>query len=252
MTPSPFATQILVFSALMVGGAGGAASQTATKQETPVELAKVIARTINDNKLKAPGAEIAFESATSHENVVELRFVANDAAALLNLKSGADQTRLIHATFYCNESRITYLKRGIVIHELIATLQNSDRIEFTFDLSTCDSLPKPKLADPSALAEFAVTVAKAEHDNANKRPDLSVRLVEVTSHQGVVDEHSIVLDAAIAARLQANRRQYGAILAGFFCTRYRMFILQGLTIHYFVSLPDGSEVIDFTFGSSSC
>jgi hypothetical protein len=231
-----------------------AASETANNQgpNTAVEIAKAVAHTISASALKAPGAQIAFESATSHDNIVEVRFVANDFAVFSRLKSSVDHIRLVKASYYCNESRITFLKQGVVMREIIATSNNSDQIEFTFDISTCGSLPKSKLADSKALAEFALTAAKAENEELGKPSNSPFRLDAATAHQGVVDERFIVLDTSVAAGTRANPSNIKGILTGYFCGKYRNFISQGLVFHHFFVLPDGSPVTDFTIDRSNC
>ncbi|HWN49419.1 MAG TPA: hypothetical protein VNO18_06255 [Xanthobacteraceae bacterium] len=254
MTSFRLATRIVAIAALIGGAFGEAQSQIANSQgpKTPVEMAKAIAQTISANTLKAPGAPIAFESATSHDNFVEVRYVANDAAVFARLKSNVDQIRLDKASYYCNESRIAYLKQGVVMHEVIATSNNSDQIDFTFDRSSCDSLPKSKLADSKTLAEFARTVAKAENEALGQPSNSPFRLDGATAHQGIVDERFIVLDASARASTQANRGNITGVLTGYFCSKYRNFISQGLVFHHFFVLPDSSPVIDFTIDRSNC
>jgi hypothetical protein len=161
---------MVAVTALISWVVGKAEAQTISGQrpQTVAETAKAIANTINATAPKTPGAAISFESATSHDNIVEMRYVANDAAVFVRLKSTIDQMRLAKTSYYCNESRVAYLRQGIVMREVIATSNNSDQIEFTFDKSSCDSLPKAKLADPKRLAELAAAVAKAENDTIAK------------------------------------------------------------------------------------
>ncbi|HEX9323775.1 MAG TPA: hypothetical protein VF913_16900 [Xanthobacteraceae bacterium] len=254
MTPFRISTRIVAVTALIGVAFDEGVSQTLNNQapNTPIEIAKAIARTITASTLKAPGAQIAFESATSHENIVEVRFVANDPAVFSRLKSNADHIRSVKASYYCNESRIIYLKHGVVMREIIATSNNNDQIEFTFDVSTCDSLPKSKLADSKALAEFALTVAKAENEQLGKPSNSPFRLDAATAHQGVVDERFVVLDASSALSAQANYGNIKGILTGYLCGKYGNFISQGLVFHHFFVLPDGSPVIDYTIDRSKC
>jgi hypothetical protein len=144
------AIRIVAVAVLIGGPFGEATSQTVSNQgpKTPVEIAKAIAGTINASTPKVPGAQIAFESATSHDNIVELRYVANDSAIISRLKSTADQTRLAKASYYCNEARISYLKQGVVMHEIVATSDNSDHIEFTFDIQLATVCPNRSRLTP--------------------------------------------------------------------------------------------------------
>jgi len=248
------AIRIVAVAVLIGGPFGKATSQTVSNQgpKTPAEIAKAIAATINASTPKVLAAQIAFESTTSHDNIVELRYVANDSAIISRLRSTADQTRVAKASYYCNEARISYLKQGVVMREIVATSDNSDHIEFTFDISTCDRLPKPKQADSKTLAEFALTAARTENAELGKPSNSWFRLDRATAHQGIVDERFISLDASAAASAQANRGNIRGILTGYFCGKYRDFIFQGLAFHHFFVLPDGSPVIDFTIDRSNC
>jgi hypothetical protein len=259
MTSFRLAIRILAATALVSGAFAEAKSQTANNQgpKTPVEMARAIANTISANTVRARGAPIAFVSATSHDNVVELRYVANDAATFSRIKGNADQVRLSKASYYCNESRIAYLKQGVVMHEVIAASNNSDALDFTFDKSSCDSLPKSEPADFKTLSEFALTVAKAENEAAKiealgQSPKSPFHLDGATAHQGIVEERFIVLDASARASTEANRSNIRGVLTGYFCGKYRNFISQGLVFHHFFVLPDNSPVIDFTIDRSTC
>src|SRR5207244_2561970 len=140
------AIRIVAAAALIGAALGEADGQTAGTPPTPAETAKAIANGIASNTVKVPGAPLAFESATSHDNVVELRYLANDTG-FGRLKTSTEQIRLLKVAYYCKESRLAFLKLGVVIHEVIATAANTDKIDFTFDKSSCDILPKATLAD---------------------------------------------------------------------------------------------------------
>jgi hypothetical protein len=247
-----FATAIL--AGAMTTTAGSQTNSTDNREpKTAPEIAKAIAATVAASAIKTPGAPIAFDSALSHDNVVEMRYVANDLAAFSRLKGSAEETRLTKAYYYCNESRVTYLNQGVVMHEVVATSDHTDQIDFTFDKSVCDSLPRPALADPAKLAELALSAAKAESES----PDATAanplfRMDGATAHEGVVEERHIVTDAQAKPRVQASRNTIVAISTGYFCDKYREVILQGLAFHHVFVLPDGSSVIDFTINKSSC
>jgi hypothetical protein len=251
-----FAVRIVAATALVAGAFGEASGQTASGQgpKTLAEIAAAMANTVSANTVRAPGAQITFESSSSHDNVVELRYVVSDAAAIARLKSNADQVRLVKASYYCNESRIAYLKQGVVMHEVVAASDNSAQIDFTFDKSSCDSLPKvmPAQADFKTLALLAQTVAKIQNEALGKPSSSPFRLNGATAHQGIVEEHFIVLDPSTRASTEANSSKIKAVLAGYLCTKYRDFMLQGLAFHHFFALTDGSPVIDFTLDKSNC
>jgi len=244
---TPFRSSTRIFTALILGGAmsGAAWSQTGNDQDRKAlaETAKAIALTINANTQRTPGAPIAFESATSHDNFVELRYVANDAAAFARLKASVDKVRLDKASYYCNDSRIAYLKQGVVMHEILLAPNRSDKLDFIFDRESCDSLPRPNLADPKTLADFAITVAKAENETTDKNSVF--RIDRAVAHQGVVDERFIFSP-------QANRINIVGFFTGYYCSKYREFISQGLVFHHSFVLPDGSPVVDFTIDKSRC
>jgi hypothetical protein len=140
------------------------------------------------------------------------------------------------------------------MHEVIAMPGDSDQIEFTFDKSSCDALPNAQLADSKTLAELALTVAKAQNDAAGneasgKASNPSFHLEGATAHQGIVDERFIVPDQSAN---QANRGKIVAVATGYFCTKFRDVISQGLAFHQFFVLADDSPVIDFTVDRSNC
>jgi hypothetical protein len=249
----------IVAAAALIGAALGEANgQTAGNPAppTPAETAKAIANGIAASTVRVPGAPLAFESATSHDNVVELRYLANDTG-FARLKTSTEQMRLVKVAYYCKESRLAFLKLGVVIHEVVATAANTDNIDFTFDKSSCDSLPKATLADPKTLAESALTVAKAENEATGneafgKNSTGPFQLSEATAHQGVVDERFTVPASTANAITPANRGKITALVTGYFCTKYRDVISQGLTFHHFFVLADHSPVIDFTVDRSNC
>jgi hypothetical protein len=147
------ATRVLAAAALLGGAFGSANGQTANKPPTIAEVAKAVASVIDTGVSKTPGAPIAFQSATSHDNVVEMRYVANDAAGFVRLKANVEQARLLKASFFCKDKLLGYLKLGVVVHEVIATSANSDKVEFTFDKSSCEALPKETQADSNTLTD---------------------------------------------------------------------------------------------------
>jgi hypothetical protein len=86
-----------------------------------------------------------------------------------------EKVRATKASRYCTESHIAAMRQRRVMHEIATVPDNSDHIDFTIDISTCDVLPKPQPADATTLAEFARNVAKAEHSR-KQQPGASYRL----------------------------------------------------------------------------
>jgi hypothetical protein len=256
-----FAARSLAAAALICLVGVEAESQTANtgRPKTTAEMARDIALTFTNSAsaLNAPSAPVTFVSATSRDNIVEVRYVAKDNAIFARLKNNSDQMRLGKASYYCNESRISYLKQGVVIHEMIATSNNSDQFDFTFDKSSCDHLPNAKLAGSAALAELALTVAKVENEanktEASGKPlNSPFQFNGATAHQGIVDERFVVRDASAKASVQASRGNMEGFARGYLCSKYRDFIFQGIVFHHFFVLADGSPVIDFTIDRSNC
>jgi hypothetical protein len=250
-------TRVIAAAALIGGALGEANGQTANKPPTIAEVAKAVASVIDTSLLKTPGAAIAFQSATSHDNVVEMRYVANDPAGFARLKANANQTQLLKAAYFCKDKLLGYLKLGVVVHEVIATPGNSEHVDFTFDKSSCDALPSERKADSNTLTELALTVAKAQNEAAEnevlgKAADAPLRLNGAALHQEIVDEHFIFPDPLANASAQANRSKIAAVVTGYFCAKYRDAISQGLAFHPLFVLADNNPVIDFTIDRSSC
>jgi hypothetical protein len=256
-----FVARGLVATALICGVVVEAESQTANsgRPKTTAEMARDIARTITDSasSLNAPNGPIFFVSALSRDNIVEVKYVTKDNAIFAGLKSSSDQMRLGKSSYYCNEARISYLKQGIVIQEIIITSNNGDQFDFTFDKSSCEGLPKAKLADSTTLAELALTVAKVENEanktEASGKPlNFPFQFNGATAHQGIVDERFIVRVPSTRASVQANRGNMEGFVRGYLCSKYRDFIFKGIAFHHFFVLADDSPVIDFTIDRSNC
>jgi hypothetical protein len=241
-------TRILLATALVVATFGAAASQSADPRGrmTPAELAKAIANTISATLSPVPGASIFLESVISRGNVVEMRYVMTDPAAFVRLKGNVEETRVIKASYYCNESRIAYLKQGVVIHEVVAVADGSGQLDFTFDESSCDNLPKPTQADAKTLAELALTTAKAENESPAKSSTADFRLVEATAHEGVVEERFLV------AHNPMDRVRTMQILRGYFCAQHHDTVFRGLVFHLVFVLTGDVPVLDLAIDRSRC
>ena len=249
-----FAMRRTAVAVLVVGGlscvAVGQTVQNGTT--TPADMARAIAHAIDANALKAPGAAIVFESAASHDNVVELKYRANDAAAFARLKGNLDKIRIDKASYYCNAARIAVLKQGVVVHEVIASADNADRLDFTFDTSSCERLPRPTPADAKTLAAFAVTAAKAENDTAGQPSTAAFRLSSASALDGVVEERFTVQDPSGGANTRANSGKIAGVLKGYYCSKYHDQIARGLVFHQSFVLPDNSPVFDLKIGNADC
>lgn len=139
---------------LLVAANGEAGSQTAGNPEpkTPAEVAKAIAHAIDTNVPKRQNVPITFQSATSHDNIVEVHYTAKDARFFPHNEAERDNRRLGLAGYFCFNNRISlFRKYGVVVHQVLAAPDNSAPFEFTIDQSTCAAL----IADAKTLAEAA-------------------------------------------------------------------------------------------------
>ena len=223
---------------------------------TPAEMAKAIARTIDANTMKMATGPTSFVSATAHDNIVEILYATRDAKFFAENKANAESTRLTFAHFYCDASRKSYLNSGVVIHQTLTSPDNSDRVEFTADRATCASLSAaPSIADAQTLAKTAQTVAQTENTtNKSLKPNVNTpfRIEDATSHDGIVEIRSSVVDASIEEKIKANPRPMIGILQGYYCDKYGDYIRSGLSLHAIILLANGTPVVDFTIDKSSC
>lgn len=233
-----------------VGATLGAAA--AQGPQTPAEIASAIADTIRANTRTAPGSPITLSSATSHDNVVEIRYVVTDAAMFARFKGSAESSRLSLAAHFCTESRKEALIQGVVVHEVFAMSSPNDQVEFTIDKSSCDSLTRVAPADAKTLAELALAAAKAENATASSQSQSAYHLVEATAHQGVVDLRFVVRDASTAAAMQAEQRNLAGYVAGYLCGKYLDSIHRGLVFHSVFAVTNGPPTIEFTIDRSAC
>ncbi len=234
-----------------MSGAAAAQNTAATQaQKTPAEMARAIANTITATTHITPGSPITFVEATSHDNVVEIRFVVTDAAAFARFKANAEPARIAKTSYYCNESRIDYLKQGVVIHDILALSGGRDQVETTIDKSSCDRLPRPAQADAKTLTELALAAAKTENEPAENRSQSAFHFAGATAHQGVVDLRFVFRDAAAAAAV--DQQKLVAVLSVYMCTKYRDSIVRGLVFHPVFALANDPPTIDFIIDRSKC
>jgi hypothetical protein len=139
---------------------GEADSQKASNAEpkTAAELATAIAIAIDTKIPKTPNVPIVFESASSHDNFIEVHYRATDARFFPHNKAEGDERRLRLTNYFCFTPQIWLFRRnGVVIHQVLAAPDNSAPFEFTIDQSTC-----------AAMIEDAKTLAQ---EIERKRPE---------------------------------------------------------------------------------
>jgi hypothetical protein len=144
----PSAVSIL----LLAVAASEADSQNASNSppKTAAELATAIAIAIDTRIPKTPNVPIVFESATSHDNYIEVHYRATDARFFPHNKAEGDERRLRLTNYFCFTPQIWLFRRnGVVIHQVLAAPDNSDPFEFTVDQSAC-----------AAMVEDAKTLAQ--------------------------------------------------------------------------------------------
>ncbi|HUI98576.1 MAG TPA: hypothetical protein VLX44_22695 [Xanthobacteraceae bacterium] len=215
-------------------------------------MARAIAHAIDAKVIKAPGGTIVFESASSHDNVVEVRYRTNDPAVFSQLKSNVDKIRSEKASYYCGAGPLAALKQGVVVHEVIASPDNAERLDFTFDTSTCAQLPRPTPADAQTLAGFALSAAKAENAMAAQSSPSAFHLSGAAALDGVVEERFTVQDPSGGANTRANSGKIAGVLKGYYCGKYHDLIARGLVFHQSFVLPDNTPVFELTIGHADC
>jgi hypothetical protein len=123
--------------ALLLVAVSEASSQT-TEPETPTEMAKAIGHAIDANRPKTPDTPITFGSVTSHDNVVEVHYIANEARVFPHNDAEREERRLRFAHRYCFFGRIPLFKaHGVVIHQVLTAPDDSAPFEFSIDETTC-------------------------------------------------------------------------------------------------------------------
>jgi hypothetical protein len=132
-----FSAVSILFLAVGISEADGQKAST-PPPKTAAEIATAIT---NSNVRKMPNALIVFESATAHDNFVEVRYTAVDARLFPHNKAEGDERRLMLTWDFCLNPRILLLQaNGVVIHQVLAAPDNSDPFEFTIDQSACTAV----------------------------------------------------------------------------------------------------------------
>ena len=225
------------------------------KFRSTAEMAMAIAHTIDVSLPKTTDRSLNFQSATSHENIVEIIYTVRDATFIAKLKTSSGDYKRGTISYFCKDERLSYINAGVVIHNILAASDGSDRLETTVDRSACASLPlPPTLADSKTLIEMAQAVVQAENkENASRKPtNDTLHFETAVAHDAIVEMRYSVADAAVAQRITANRVQTIGFLQGSSCARYGDDLRRGLSIHYVFNLKDDSPVMEFTFDKSSC
>lgn len=229
------------------------AQTAAGPPKSPAEMARAIAHTIDANTLKSSNGPVIFQSATAHDNVVEIQYAAKDATFFARNKTNLEGTRLSLARYYCHASRVSFLNSGVIVHQVMLAPDNHDRIEITIDRGSCASLPAAKPAGAETLARMAEAVAARENTEKSASTTKGPFQSDVASvHNSVVELRSIVADASVGQNVKAKPEPLIGVVSGYFCNKYGNDIAQGLSIHEMLTLADGSPVIDFTIDRSSC
>jgi hypothetical protein len=218
-------------------------------QKSPAEWARDIAHTVSTFAPKQSGIGIGFQSAVAYGNVVEIKYSVADPVMFARLKGQADSFKASKISYFCGEGRRVPLQRGVVIREITATSDGSDKIEIVVDEAACERIVLPALADPNTLAQFAQLVAKSKNEFEKSGGNALLSFGGATSHDGVVEERMIVADAAA---FRANSIDIRGRATGYNCGKFREQILRGLVIRYSFVLSDGSPLDDLLIDRSKC
>ena len=224
-------------------------SLNAEPQKSATELARDIARTVTAFAPKASSIGIVFESAVANNNVVEIKYSVTDPALFARLKGQAEPFKASKISYFCVEGRRAPLKQGVIIHEVTAASDGSDKIEIVVDESVCEHIVLPALADPRTLAQLAEAVAKSKNESEKSGGNTLLSFGSATSRNGVVEQRVIVADATA---YRGNLINIRGVTTGYNCGKFREQILRGLTIHYSFVSPDGSQVDDLLIDRSKC
>jgi hypothetical protein len=149
----PNGTVLLVAAMTVVAYACAIAEAPGQTTDAPpmsvAEMAKKLARNIEAVATRSTNDHQIFQSATAHDNVVEMTYAAKDATFFANNKRNLNNLTLSLTQYYC--SNVPYFRVGVAVHYVMLAPDNSDRIEITIDRGTCANLPVPKLADAKSL-----------------------------------------------------------------------------------------------------
>jgi hypothetical protein len=252
MALSRMASVIAVATAMLVSPSGRILGQSGqgTGQPSTAELARNIANTIATFAPRsAQGSFLKFESAVANGNVVEIRYSVADPAAFARMKANSAMLVSGKTGYFCNEARVAPIRQGVIIHDVTAVADGSDKIEVTVDRKTCDRQVRPALADPKTLAQMAEAMAKAENAGETSSGNGVFRFEKTTSRDGVVTRHVTIFDVSA---FRAGRTNFNGVGTGYDCGKYRDQILQGVVIRYDFTVKDGSPEDSLVIDRSKC
>jgi hypothetical protein len=119
-----------------------------------------------------PNAPIAFESATSHDNSVEVHYAAKDPRLFPHNKAEGDKRRLGQTGYFCFDRRIQlFRENGVVIHHVLTAPDDRAPFEFTIDQSNCAGL----IADAKTRAEIAQQQRSKPPTEPKRAPTTTIR-----------------------------------------------------------------------------
>jgi hypothetical protein len=222
------------------------------KTLTVEQAAAGMARTIGAFSPKDPNGK-PYDTAIARGNFVEATLMSPLTSDICSQGDKCQSVKDGLISYFCDAARIAFLKRGVIVHQILVNSQNSNKVEFTIDEATCNSLPPPPAQkDAVTLAAMAQTTAKAETAaNAGKPGDI-FKLNSVTSRGRVVEERFIVNNANVASNIISKRAEFNGIFQGLYCNKYKDEIAEGLRFHHVFLNPDQSPIADFILDQSSC
>jgi hypothetical protein len=117
--------------------AGQVQSQKADKEALNYSATQMARRLADAYGREHPaGTDITFESVTVQANMVEVKWTMTNPA-FLRLKNDANEMRLNRTSAYC-DGDLAYLNEGVIVREVFARSDHSDRVDFTINNSSCD------------------------------------------------------------------------------------------------------------------
>jgi hypothetical protein len=220
-------------------------------RKSPAEWARDIAHTVSTFAPKGVVEPLGlrFESAASYGNVVEIRYSMADQTGFGRMKAQFESFKSGKISYFCGEGRVVPIRQGVVIREITALRDGSDKIEVVVDKATCDSLILPALADATTLTEMARSIAKAENELEKSGSNALFRFDGTTSHDGIVEKQLTLIDPSA---FRSDRVNVDGMITGYNCGKYREQIFQGLVIRYFFVSSDGSPVGNLMIDRSKC
>lgn len=259
-----------VFSACFAAVAtGDAAAQTAEgpKPQTTAELAAEMARLKNEaavsfrRKLAATAerrgldiSEFPVVTITSQGETVEVRIEVKGPAQFDPSAAVAGQVREQMVAAACSDRRwASYLKRGVIVHEMAVTSDGSSKFEVTIAQADCTRIYRSgKVADAQTLAEWAQAAAAAEGEPFSNIEWPGEPLAKVTAHEGTVELRFVVRNERRDLRARITDPADDLSLRKQICSKYYGQISQGLKFHYVFLAEDNTPFSELTIDRVSC